>query len=136
MAGFHICAVTLVFYTQYLTNSWTSSMHFRQFSKMGFVDDKRIAIWLMYSLVNIIQNRIIFFCLYIFGGVNRNHHVHLRRSKCLRFLGNESPRGLHFCLSQWGKEVSKEGEARKRDKEKEREGEREGEALFLRSPKK
>ena len=45
MAGFHICAVTFVFYTQCDTNSWTSSMHFRQFSKMGFVDDKRIAIW-------------------------------------------------------------------------------------------
>lgn len=45
MAGFHICAVILVFYTQCDTNSWVYSMCFRQFSKMGFVDDKRIAIW-------------------------------------------------------------------------------------------
>lgn len=45
MAGFHIYAFILVFYTQCSTNSWTFSMYFRQFSKMGFVDDKRIAIW-------------------------------------------------------------------------------------------
>lgn len=45
MAEFHIWAVILLFYMQCNTNSLTLSMYFRQFLKMGFVDDKRVAIW-------------------------------------------------------------------------------------------
>lgn len=45
VVGFHIYSVTLIFSTQCNSDLWASSIYFRQFSKMGFVDSERIAIW-------------------------------------------------------------------------------------------